>query len=461
MNTNDGFIDTLLSQKNEGVRVRLLAKYDAESVMKIVCAFLNNEGGWIIVGITEDGLRTDIDAPNVATDIQKNAIQKIKPLPLVYVHDEEYQGGKVVLVTVMKGGLPPYSYDFSYYTIAGDAIIKPGADEINLLIRRSLSSFSSWEKSICLDAEWDDLDAKLMQNVIDEGLASGRLNVSNATPERLLGHLQLTDAPYVKNGAMALFGLETLRFLPQSKMRIQVMLGGKTADQYEDSVVLEGNLMELSNRAKDYFMRRLPMVSEFHREEWDRKDYIEYPQAVLDEAVTNALIHRDMSDTIGEVIVFIYADRIEIINPGTMPDNLVKRKNKVLSHVSSPRNPLMAEVFYIDGKMEKTGRGLKLIHDQMNELKRKLPEWECAEGKTKLTIYRVPNVVRLNDRATKFLSTKKVGDCFSKQDYLEYWNHKISDGTAKNDLQSMVNGALCKQEGSGPTTKYIVISTNL
>ena len=151
-----------------------------------------------------------------------------------------------------------------------------------------------------------------------------------------------------------------------------------------------------------------------------------------------------MSDTTGEVVVFIYADKIEIINPGTMPDNLVKRKNKVLSHVSSPRNPLMAEVFYIDGKMEKTGRGLKLIHDQMNELKRKLPEWECAEGKTKLTIYRVPNVVRLNDRATKFLSTKK-----------------ISDGTAKNDLQSMVNGALCKQEGSGPTTKYIVISTNL
>lgn len=43
MNTNDGFIDTLLSQKSEGVRVRLLAKYDAESVMKIVCACLNNE----------------------------------------------------------------------------------------------------------------------------------------------------------------------------------------------------------------------------------------------------------------------------------------------------------------------------------------------------------------------------------------------------------------------------------
>ena len=85
-----------------------------------------------------------------------------------------------------------------------------------------------------------------------------------------------------------------------------------------------------------------------------------------------------------------------------MPENLVKRKNKVLPHVSSPRNPLMAEIFYIDDKMEKTGRGLKLIHGQMNELKRKLPEWECSNGNTKLTIYRVPNMVRLNDRVAKF-----------------------------------------------------------
>lgn len=460
MSMSNGFVDILLSQKSESNRMKLLAKYDADSVMKIVCAFLNNDGGWVVVGVADDGTRTDIDVPNVVADIQQNAVQQIKPLPLVYVHEEEYQDGDVALVTVLKGGLPPYSYQSSYYTIAGNAIVKPDVDEMNLLIRRSMNSFSSWEKSTCIDAEWEDLNEELMREVVDEGLKRGRLDVHDNTPEKFLGHLQLTDAPFVKNGAIALFGLEAFRFLPQSKMRIQVMFGGKTASQYEDTIVMKGNLMELSEQAKDYFQHRLPMVSEFHREEWSRKDYIEYPQAVLDEAVTNALIHRDMSDTTGEVNVFIYSDRIEVINPGTMPENLVKRKNKVLPHVSLPRNPLMAEVFYINGKMEKTGRGLKLIHDQMSELKRKLPEWECGEGKTKLTIYRVPIVIKLNDRVAKFLSTKKVGDSFSKQDYLTYWSHAISDGTAKNDLQSMVNSSLCKQEGSGPITKYIVTSVD-
>lgn len=457
---NNGFIEALLSQKDESVRLRLLSEYDAEKVMRIVCAFLNNDGGWIVVGVSEDGAKTGVEVETVVADIQRNAVQRIKPLPLVYIHAEDYQNGKVVLVTVMKGGLPPYSFDSSYYTMVGDQIVKPNTDEVNLLIRRSMASSSSWEKSTCLDAEWEDLNEELMQEVVAEGLRRGRLDSRNDSPEKLLGNLQLVDNPNVKNGAMTLFGIEAVRFLPQSRMRIQVMLGGKAASQYEDTVVMEGNLLELSKRANDYFMHRLPLVSEFHREEWDRKDYTEYPQDVLDEAVTNALIHRDMSDSTGEVLVFIYADRIEVINPGTMPDNLVKKKNVVQPHVSSPRNPLMAEIFYVDGKMEKTGRGLKLIHDQMNDLRRKLPEWECMDGRTKLTIYRTPNVIRLNARITEFIATKKVGSSFSKQDYLQYWDHKISDPTAKNDLQQMVIACLCRKDGSGPTTRYVVLAND-
>ena len=126
-------------------------------------------------------------------------------------------------------------------------------------------------------------------------------------------------------------------------------------------------------------------------------------------------------------------------------------------HISTPRNPLMAELFYVDGKMEKTGRGLKLIHDQMSDLKRKLPEWESTGGRTKLTIYRTPNVVKLNDRVMEFISTKKVDEKFSKQDYLQFFDFRISDRTAKNDIQLMEKSQLCQKDGSGPSTKYIVL----
>ena len=110
-----------------------------------------------------------------------------------------------------------------------------------------------------------------------------------------------------------------------------------------------------------------------------------------------------------------------------MPANMVKRKNIVLPHVSSLRNPLMAEVFHIAGKMEKTGRGLKLIHDQMDDLGRKLPEWESKDGRTKLTIYRSPMIQKDKSRVSEFIKTLQKGMRFSRQDYVNFWNNGIYD----------------------------------
>lgn len=459
MGYNDNtFIDALLSQKGGNVRLKLMAEYDAETIMRTICAYLNNEGGWIVVGVEKGGAMTAIDTEKVLEDIQRNTTQKIKPLPLVYIHEEDYQDGKVVLVTVMKGGLPPYSYDSVYYIEQKEKIVRPDPDNVNLLLRKAMTTASSWEKSTCLDAEWEDLNPDLLEEVFENGIRKGRAYLHNNSPEKFLGNLGLIDTPFVKNGAMALFGLEVCRFLPQCRVRIQVMLKGVMADRYEDMMVMEGNLLELSKRVNEYFRNRLPMVGEFHQEEWDRKDYSEYPQEVLDEAVTNALIHRDMSDTSGEILIFIYKDRIEIINPGEMPENLVKKKYLVQPHISTLRNPQMAEVFYIDGKMEKTGRGLALIHDRMNELNRRLPEWEVVDGRTKLTIYRTPRALKINERVGKFVASKKSGDRFSKKDYLQFWNFEISDGTAKNDLQQMLDNDLCRKEGAGPATKYVILA---
>lgn len=451
------FVDALLSQNKGSIKLKTFARYEREEVMKTVCAYLNHEGGWLIIGIEKDGTLTHVDSRPILVDVQQSAVNDITPLPLVYVHEESYQDGQVVLVTVMKGGLPPYSYQSKYYIEQKDAIVAPNADDISLLMRRSSTTDSSWEKSICLDAEWEDLDTKEIGDVITVGLKSGRLAEKNNTPEKLLGHLNLTDTPYIKNGAMALFGDTAETFLPQNRVRIQVMLGDKTAARYEDSTTIEGNLFRLLNGVHDYFSHRLPMVSEFYKNEWDRKDYSTYPSEVIDEAVTNALIHRDMSETSEEVLIFIYADRIEITNVGEMPDNMVKRKNIVLPHVSSLRNPLMAEVFHIAGKMEKTGRGLKLIHDQMDDLGRKLPEWESKDGRTKLTIYRSPMIQKYNSRVSEFIKTLQKGMRFSRQDYVNFWNNGISAATAKNDVSYMVSSGICRKEGSGPATSYVVL----
>jgi hypothetical protein len=54
----------------------------------------------------------------------------------------------------------------------------------------------------------------------------------------------------------------------------------------------------------------------------------------------------------------------------------------------------------------------------------------------------------------EFISTKKAGDKFSKQDYLQFFDFRISDATAKNDIGMMVDSQICGKDGSGPATRY-------
>ena len=198
----------------------------------------------------------------------------------------------------------------------------------------------------------------------------------------------------------------------------------------------------------------MPRVAYFFSDKTERYNGFEYPIEVLDEAISNALIHRDYTDISDEVTVFIYADKLEITNSGALPEKMVSGKSRVLPHGSVLRNPLMAEVFYVAGAMEKIGRGMLLISNTMRKSGRRLPEWTSANGKTTLRIYNTKEDLSVNDRIKSFLAGKKKGDIFTRADYTEAFDPKPSKGTAQNDLLLMVKAGLTEKIGDGPSTKY-------
>jgi ATP-dependent DNA helicase RecG len=63
------------------------------------------------------------------------------------------------------------------------------------------------------------------------------------------------------------------------------------------------------------------------------------PKIVFEELVANALIHRDYFIS-APVRIFIFSDRIEIISPGHLPNNLTVQNIK--SGNSNIRNPILA-----------------------------------------------------------------------------------------------------------------------
>ena len=308
-----------------------------------------------------------------------------------------------------------------------------------------------------IDASIEDLQNEEVEKTIAsaEQMGIGK-NLPKKT-EEFLSYFQLIDYNFIKNAAMVLFGKSPTRFTPQCRIRITVMPFDKTGSSYSDVFVIEENLFKAFDQTLKYFKNNLPLINEFKDGNWTRIVREKFPIDALDEAIVNAMVHRDYSDISGEITINIYPEKIEIINSGEIPANIISGKNTIKPHHSIFRNPTIAHLFHLRGKMEKQGRGLSLIKNRIDEYGLKLPEWRCENGYTTLTIFSIEDKPNINIRMIEFLENQKKGVAFTREDYEQFFvdEKKISEKTARNDIAVLIKAGLLNKVGKGQATRYL------
>ncbi len=450
---SSSFIKELLIQKGS-TQIEYLSQFDIEQILKIICSFLNSEGGWVVVGFKEKEL---VGVSNLSDDdiveLKNDINERISPQPLVYVQKDIYEERNVILINVLKGSRQPYSLDKEYYVRSRNLFKVANPDDLSLLLRSSNVYTSTWEKLTTIDAAFVDLDETEVARTILDSKKIGKGNVLPENPQEFLSYFQLFDYTAIKNGAIILFGNTPSKFLAQCKIRITIMPEGKTGDHYEE-LIIEDNLFVALNRVQEYFKRNQPTISKFQNDNWDRINREKYPFDALDEAIVNAMVHRDYGDMSGEITVNIYPNKIEITNSGVIPPDIIKGKSTIKAHHSVLRNPTIAHMFYLRGKMEKLGRGLSLIINRFIDFGLKLPEWSTQSGYTTLTLHGIPNQIEITDRMIKFLNQLKSDEFFTREQYEDFFKGEIKERTARTDLEKLIKGKWLAKIGDGPQTKY-------
>ena len=128
-----------------------------------------------------------------------------------------------------------------------------------------------------------------------------------------------------------------------------------------------------------------------------RENIPEYPMKALREAITNAVMHRDWFFEGANVFVEIYANRVEVISPGTLPSGL---KMAELGRESIRRNPLIADLLHRIEFIEKAGTGIRRIRDEAREQGCPEPEFKIR-GAFFVVVFRPdPEVRALEDQVT-------------------------------------------------------------
>lgn len=124
-----------------------------------------------------------------------------------------------------------------------------------------------------------------------------------------------------------------------------------------------GSIISLLRNGEDFIKRNTKTM--WKKIPFSRIEMPEYVYQSTSEALVNALIHRDMTIE-SEVHVNIFDDRMEIYSPGGMLNGSSIQDLDIHSIGSEIRNPVLADIFYRLGFMERQGSGLSKI---INEYK--------------------------------------------------------------------------------------------
>ena len=242
------------------------------------------------------------------------------------------------------------------FTDAASLLPAVYASLVACLEERRLILNGPFDAAPCRGAALKDLDDKGMKLFIrDARAARGFPLKESATGKELLTHLNLLDDGQPSHAAVLLFGKSPQRFLPSSEIKCAHFHGTEVAKPIPSYQVYKGTVFALVDQAVDFVMSKLALSVGTRAESAQAPVSYEIPREVVAEGIVNAVAHRDYTSN-GSVQVMLFADRLEVWNPGRLPSSLTLERLRE-PHGSVPHNPLLAESLYLTKYIERMGSG--------------------------------------------------------------------------------------------------------
>lgn len=296
---------------------------EKKELTKDVIAIANSRGGrgYILFGVEDKTKRLLGIDPG---DFREEQIQQIiynrsdPPVP-VSVDFQEYNGVMLMVITIFKSHHKPHQMlqNGAFYVRRGSTTDIARRSEIAGMMQEN--GLVTYETVPLPNARMEDLDQELLQSYLKN------LQIGGDSPSKVLlqalGFIAESDngALVPTTGAMLLFGRNPAIFLPQCYVKVT---------RNEDVYHITGNIFSMVRKTCSLIRDLL-------------QDPL-YPYAAIEEALGNALVHRDYLDTSRGVHADIRDNCIEISNPGALMAG-----NKSVKYVNDKnperRNPWLYE----------------------------------------------------------------------------------------------------------------------
>ena len=314
------------------------------------------------------------------------------------------------------------------------------------------------------EASLRDVDGQAVKGFVHLARLERQFPLPVKTPvSDVLAHLHLLWGDHPTNAAILLFGRDPQKFMPAAEIRCMHFHGTEIQRPVPFYRIFKGTLFEQVDNAVDFVMSKLNRSVGTRSESAQAPVRYEIPHDVIREAVVNAIAHRDYTSA-GAVQVSVFADRVEVWNPGTLTPPLTPESLRQ-PHGSIARNPRICEALFLARYIEKYGTGtLMMIRES---LAHELPEPDFVQrgGEFTSTVWRdwlTPNVLasyNLNERQMKAVMVVKSAGKITNSGYQEAT--RASRPTAIRDLAELVDRGVFLRVGEARGAFYVIVKKRL
>ena len=430
--------------------------HSQQKVSKILCGLGNTFGGMIFFGISDKGNLKDLKE-NLDKLQQKisSANQCLSPTPVISIEIHKIDKKKIVVVIIQRG------IDNVYYTFEGAIYVRIGSTtkklegqtHLEFLRNKQILSFDETYES---HATINDLDENKIKSYLLEREQKNYLNEHTIEDFLISKRLATKNGKLkIKNSGILLLAKNLSDFYPQTEIKLVKFNGLEPVDITSHKLIQKGLVDSIEDSikfVKENINKKIIITSSPKRiEKYD------YPLEVIREAIVNAIVHRDYFSK-DSIQIYIFDNRIEITNPGSLPQGLTK---ELFGTISVQRNPLTYRFLRDLGYVEGLGTGVPRIKNKMRNEKLKDPEFLFTESFFRITLYNkkgkkepIESEEDLNERQRKAMEYLKRNKTLKSNTYEEINN--VSHGTAVKEINEMVEFEYLKKIGIYKGAYYIL-----
>lgn len=320
-----------------------------DGICRSTVAFLNSDGGQIFIGVDDSGNVVGVDdIDSTLKKLSDMLTMQIEPNPQEIVNiNLIFDSGKTLVVLNIPKG-PDNIYCIKKYGFStSGCLVRIGSTNRSMtpeqIRSRYEKSFHDDEKMLKVAAKYGDISFRTLKIYysehgfhIDDNSFEANFNLRNDSGRfNLLAEL-LSD----KNNVPMIF----VKFRGKDRSSIS-----ERNDYGHNCILLAYE--KLKNRLIAENICKSDTTVR------PRKDTYLYDMDSVDEALINAFVHNDWTQTEPQVAMF--SDRLEILSHGGLPQGL--SKDQFFEGLSKPRNATLMRIFLNMDITEHTGHGIPTI----------------------------------------------------------------------------------------------------